>query len=66
MSGTTNPKLTPAKRKPRQHRVRLSEPRMDGLSAEGWSYINPKSREVYVRLLGPKGHIVTACVVVPR
>ena len=65
MSGT-NPKLTLAQRKPQQHRVRLWEPRFDGLSAEAWSYINPKSREVYVRLLGPKGHIVTARLVVPR
>jgi hypothetical protein len=51
---------------PRQHRVCLAEPRMDGLRAEAWSYLTPNSRDVYVRLIGPSGHIVTAHLRVAR
>lgn len=52
--------------RPRRHRVRLFKPSMNGLSAEAWSYGSTKSRELFVQLLGPHGHIVTARVLVPR
>ena len=52
--------------KPHKHRVALYEPRESGLSATAWSYIRPKSREVFVQVRHYDGHFVTCRVLVPR
>lgn len=54
-------------KKVHKHKVSLHECRWDGLHAESLSYLNAKSREVYIRL-GSKclGHIVTMRIRVPR
>jgi hypothetical protein len=45
---------------PTRHDVSLTDPRGDGLRAEGWSYKSKGSREVFVQIVNANGHLVTA------
>ena len=46
------------KTEPQRYKVRVYEPRIEGLTAEAWSYRNPKSFDVYIRLLKDGTHFV--------
>lgn len=46
--------------------VTLHDTRLEDMSAECWSYLTAKSRDVYVRILTSGRHVVTVSIRLPR